>query len=147
MAAFARVQIKGLEKTNKILKDLGKRAPDILGSALFQVSEEVIGKAKKDFVPVQFGHLKNSGFVELPKKTRNGVTVELGFGGPAGKGNVGGDKNKISVGYALIVHEDLTLIHPRSGEAKYLEKPFNQAQKRLDKKIAFLLIEAEPRFR
>ena len=146
MAAFARVQITGLKKTNKILKDLGKRAPEILGSAFFQASEEIIGESKKKFVPVDFGHLRNSGFVEMPKETRNGVTIEMGFGGPAGKGNVDGDKNKITVGYALIVHEDLIAKHT-TGEAKYLEKPFNKAQARLDDKIAFLLVEAEPRFR
>jgi hypothetical protein len=145
--AFARIQIKGLDKTNKILKQLGKRAPQILGSALFQIGEEIIGKSKEDFVPVDLGHLRSSGFVEEPKvTTRSGVTVELGFGGPAGKGNVGGGKNKISVGYALIVHEDLTAFH-KVGENKYLEKPFNKAQRNMDKRIAFLLMEAEPRFR
>jgi len=144
---FARIQIKGLKETNQILKQLGKRAPEILGSALFQIGEEIIGKSKEDFVPVDLGHLRSSGFVEEPKtSSRNGVTVELGFGGPAGKGNVGGAKNKISVGYALIVHEDLSARH-KVGGSKYLEKPFNRAQRNMDRRIAFLLMEAEPRFR
>lgn len=145
MAFFARVKVKGLKKTNRILRQLGKRGPKVLSSALFQVALEIIGEAKKQ-VPVDFGHLRASGFVELPIIKNDNVSVFLGFGGPAGKGNVNNEKNKIDVGYALIVHENTRAHHDR-GRAKYLEIPFNQAQSRMDNKVAFLLKEAEPRFR
>ena len=129
MAIFARVKVKGLKKTNERLRKLGKKGPQLLGSAFFQIGEEIIGKSKEDFVPVDKGHLRNSGFVELPKESGGSVTVELGFGGPAGKGNVGNSKNKISVGYALRVHEDTLAKHRDGTGAKYLEKPFKLAQR------------------
>lgn len=153
MARFIRVQVRGLAKTQAALDKVGKEAPKALGSAFFQIGEEIIGLAKEKFVPVDFGHLRASGFVELPKITRRGATVEIGFGGPAGVGNVGGDSNRISVGYAIIVHEN-----PRAGRTggvspqgkpyktfstvggwKFLEKPFNQAQRGLDRRAAELI--------
>lgn len=71
--------------------------------------------AKRDYVPVDTGALRNSGFVNLPVLTGfvglgvSGGYVELGFGGP-------------SAPYALLVHEDLTKRH-RVGQAKYLTIP------------------------
>lgn len=161
MARFGQIRITGLRQTDAELNRLGKKAPKVLSSALFQVAEEIIGKSKENFVPVDFGHLRNSGFVELPKISGGKVTVEAGFGGPAGKGNVGSTSNKISVGYAIVVHEN-----PRSGRTggvspkgkkyqtwstvgqwKYLEQPFNDAQRNMDERLAGLIRRAEPRFR
>jgi len=161
MARFGQIRITGLRQTDAALSRLGRKGPKTLASALFQVAEEVIGKAKQDFVPVDLGHLRNSGFVELPKISGAKVTVEAGFGGPAGKGNIGSTSNKISVGYAIVVHEN-----PRSGRTggvspkgkkyktwskvgqwKYLEQPFNEAQRNMDRRLADLIGRAEPRFR
>ena len=72
--------------------------------------------------------------------------MELGFGGPAGKGNQRGTSNKIDVGYALIVHENLTASH-NVGRAKYLEIPFNQALRRMDKRLADIMIRENPELR
>ncbi len=161
MARFGQIRVTGLRETFAELDRLGKKAPKVLSSALFQVAEEVIGKSKEDFVPVDLGHLRNSGFVELPKISGGKVTVEAGFGGPAGKGNVGSTSNRISVGYAIITHENVRSgktggVSPKGkkyktwskvGQWKYLEQPFNDAQRNMDRRLAGLIRRAEPRFR
>ena len=60
----------------------------------------------------------------------NSIEVQFGFGGPAGRGGavtpgIGrqGQRAPAQVGYALVVHEDLSAAHP-VGQAKYLEIPF-----------------------
>lgn len=64
-------------------------------------------------VPVDTGTLKNSGFVEKPKRSGDTVRLELGFGGAAED-------------YAIIVHEDLEAFH-EVGEAKYVERPLSES--------------------
>lgn len=158
---FINVKVKGLPELEAELVRLGRRAPKALGSAFFQIAEEIIGLSKEKFVPVDQGILRASGFVEVPKISGSNVSVELGFGGPAGKGNIGGDSNKEKVGYAIVVHEN-----PRAGKTggtspkgrsyktwstvggwKYLERPFNAAQKNLDRRAAELVRRFEPKFR
>lgn len=77
--------------------------------------------------PKDTGALRNSARVTTPEElnAQSGPVIELqmGFGGPAGAGNilVGGGGNLEDVGYAVYVHEDLTA-HHEVGEAKFLEK-------------------------
>lgn len=151
----------GIPKTNRALERLARRAPKALASAYFQIGEEIIGESKEKFVPVDQGILRASGFVELPRISGAKVSVELGFGGPAGKGNVGGDSNKENVGYAIVVHENPRAgktggVSPRGREYKtwstvggwkFLERPFKAAQRGLDRRTAELLRRFEPKFR
>jgi len=78
-------------------------------SALYQEAELIMTAAKTDYVPVDTGTLRASGFVELPTVTERGATIQFGFGGAAAP-------------YAVVVHEDLTKRHT-VGQAKYLELP------------------------
>jgi hypothetical protein len=148
MGAPIKVKVIGLKKVERELKRLGKRGPKLLGSAFFQIAEEIIGESKEAHVPVDTSALKNSGFVEMPQTTSGGgVFVEAGFGGPAGKGNLPPTSNKKDVGYALIVHENTQLQHPRGGRAKYLEIPFNQAKSQIDRRAVELMRIQEPLFK
>ncbi len=158
---FLDVKITGLRRTDAELRRLGRQAPKALASAFFQIGEEIIGLSKEKFVPVDLGHLRASGFVEVPKISGNAVTVEIGFGGPAGVGNVGGDSNKINVGYAIVVHENPRAgrtggVSPKgrayktfatTGQWKFLETPFKAAQRNLDRRTAELIRRFEPKFR
>jgi len=76
---------------------------------MYEEANLIMTAAKTDFVPVDTGALRASGFVTPPVITGQGVEVTLGFGGP-------------SAPYAVVVHEDLTKRHP-VGQAKYLELP------------------------
>ena len=86
--------------------------------ALYGWAEEVMGDSKDNYVPIDTGALKSSGHVQKPKAEGGSVAVTLGYGGPAGTGK----GQKVDVGYAFIVHEDLSARH-EVGQAKYLEVP------------------------
>ncbi len=80
-------------------------------SALYMEGERLMLQAKEQ-TPVLTGALRSSGMVEPPVWQQDVVQVSLGFGGP-------------SIEYALIVHEDLSKVHP-VGKAKFLEDPVRQ---------------------
>jgi hypothetical protein len=84
--------------------------PAVLLQTLVSEAETIMTASKEQYVPVDTGALRASGFVEPPIPTAMGASITLGFGGP-------------SAPYAVIVHEDLTKRH-RVGQAKYLEIPF-----------------------
>lgn len=110
MSLAVGVRIVGIDELTAQLEALGPRAMQVLAAALYQESEAIMTEAKEQ-VPVETGTLKNSGYVEPPVVDADGVSVTMGFGGAA-------------EAYALIQHEDLSLNHPRGGNAKFLERPF-----------------------
>jgi hypothetical protein len=106
--------------------------------ALFQISEEEMTKSKNR-TPVDLGNLRSSGHVALPVTDAEGISVTMGFGGPAGIGNVGGETNKKDVGYAIIVHEDVRGVVPRAGgvgQSKFLESVLREDAPQLVERIA-----------
>lgn len=116
------VEIIGIDNLTKSLALYGQKAINGLKSALFQEAEAIMGRSKRDFVPVQTGALRASGHVTKPEETSFGYKVTLGFGGP-------------SAPYALKVHEDLRAFHPH-GTSKYLETPLLEAEKGMTGRIA-----------
>jgi len=91
------------------LQNVARAGPQAVMATLYQEGQNIMTVAKQNYVPVDTGALRASGFVEVPKPTARGFAMEIGFGGP-------------SAPYAVIVHEDLTKRHP-VGQAKYLEIP------------------------
>ncbi len=127
-----KITIKGVKELQAKLAELAKEYPEIAKAALYRQAEmRIMTPSKRDFVPVRDGHLRNSGHVVAdPDK----IKVTLGFGGPAGIGNVGGT-NSEDVGYAIVQHENLDFKHT-VGEAKYLEKPLMEELPMLPQHIA-----------
>jgi len=105
-----------------------------VAKTLYEEGERVMTIAKENYVPVDTGNLRASGYVDQPDYSVGGVTVELGFGGPAGGGNVDGDSNTQDVGYAVYVHEDLSK-HHTVGQAKYLETPIMDEQANIQQAV------------
>lgn len=124
MADF-HVEVEGDLELHRLLMQLGDEGPMAVARALYQESERVMTNAKR-LTPVKTGNLRASGHVSLPAFTDDAVEVVLGFGGPAGSGNHGGESNAEEVGYAVYVHEDMTKHHP-VGQAKFLEQPAMEA--------------------
>ncbi len=96
--------IKGLKE---VYKDLKLTEEEIINAALKGqklLAQNILGESQK-IVPVDTGTLKRSGHIE----TKDNITT-ISYNTP----------------YALKQHEDPTLNHPRGGEAKYLERPFNE---------------------
>ena len=75
-------------------------------AAIYQGASIVMTEAKKR-APLDFGTLRNSGYVTLPRRDGSDVFVEAGFGGAA-------------KAYAVRQHEETSYNH-EVGEAKYLQ--------------------------
>lgn len=103
------IEITGVTKFAQQLQAITNNEPEAMVAALFAEAEQIMTVSKQDYVPVDTGALRASGTVEPPVFTPTGGSVTLGFGGA-------------SAPYAVIVHEDLTKVHP-IGQAKYLETP------------------------
>jgi hypothetical protein len=118
------------------LEGFGRKALRPMARALNEEAEEIMGRSKEEFVPVDFGTLRSSGHVSPPEIGSDGVEVKMGFGGPAAP-------------YAAMVHEN-----PRAGKTggrspqgrkyqhwakvggfKYLEIPLNEARAGFSKRV------------
>jgi hypothetical protein len=113
------VKVKGLAEVNANLRKLGKElGADVVLPALYRKAEFMMTDSKENYCPVDKGHLRASGHVVADKSKR---MVTMGYGGPAGIGNVG-LTNREAVGYATVQHENEDYSH-EVGQAKYLERP------------------------
>ena len=122
------VTVQGTKGILDALKALGEQAMPALGQSLYEEAEAVMATSKEQYVPVDTGVLRNTGYVAAPEQLGPLVSVEVGFGGPAAP-------------YALAVHENPRAgktggVSPqgkpykhwaRVGEWKYLETPMKAA--------------------
>lgn len=113
------VELKGFPEMMRKLDAIAKQFPGEAGNALRAEGELEMTEAKQR-TPLETGALQASGHVTGPEPDGKDQVVRLGFGGPAGSGNHGGETNEKDVGYAVWVHENEDALHPR-GQAKYLE--------------------------
>lgn len=103
------------------LRRAADRAPEMVGGAMFEeFSIEMLEMQRR--TPVEFGHLRQSGHVELPVIRGNEIEVTLGFGGPAAP-------------YAIYVHEDVEAYH-EVGEAKFVESVLAESKPFMAQRIA-----------
>lgn len=127
MAKEFSVSIDGLPQVKKALRLLGAKGPKVLGGALYREAESIMGDSKEYYCPVVSGNLRASGHVQLPKITSAGASVEAGYGGPAAP-------------YALAAHENprtgKTATGSKVGQWKFLELPFKEHKKGMDKRVA-----------
>ena len=86
------IEIRGLAQFNRALGWLSPESIRAAGTAMYREAERIMADSKQNYVPVDLGTLKTSGFVRRPTVTTRGAEVEFGYGGAA-------------KGYALYVHE------------------------------------------
>ena len=132
-------KVEGMDRLQRNLAKLGRRAPRAIEKGLFETAQEISGAAQ-ELVPVDTGTLRETAYAvtnslrdlgpkaepaERPRKDKRIIEAIIGFGGPAAR-------------YALAVHEN-----PRAGKTggispggsvrrffstvgqwKYLETPF-----------------------
>lgn len=103
--------VNGLDALDRALDRFGKAAIEAAADAMGETGKAIITDSKANYVPVKWGVLQSTGFVEPPVIRGDQVSVRMGYGGPAAP-------------YAEIQHENLQFNHPRQGQAKYLERPF-----------------------
>ncbi len=116
------LEVKGVEL---VVGNLDKAHVELVQAAaagLYQAGEAMMADSKANFVPVDTGTLKNSGFVEQPVIDEGLIQVTLGYGGAAED-------------YAVVQHERLDYHHAVGGP-KYLERPVLNAAKSLTDHIA-----------
>ena len=117
-----KVTVLGKRELAARLKLAIANAPIRVGQAMREEGETIMTRSKRDFVPVDFGILRASGFVDGPEIKGDIATVTLGYGGAASA-------------YALIQHERMEY-HHTVGQAKYLEQPVNEAVRGFSQRIA-----------
>ena len=141
MAAPA-LRISGFEQLRAVIKRLGEAGVTAGSAAIYREAERIMTDSKQNYVPVapDGGTLKASGVVVPPEHKGHTITVVMGYGGAA-------------AAYALAGHEHLSAHSPPSWVAaeasgggvhwhlsghgpKYLEKPFNEARKGMDARLA-----------
>lgn len=134
------VNIAGLTAAAEALGATPDRARAAVEAALYQEGEDVMADSKANYVPVDLGTLRDSGFVDPPVWEGDTLVVQLGYGGAA-------------EAYALAVHEHLSdasppswrtaearghpvQFHPPGHGPKYLETPVLQAAQGLEARLA-----------
>lgn len=90
---------------------------------LAQEAADWIYAESLDQVPRDTGTLAASAYQDVRKASNWGYEAEVGYGGNGDPYNY--RHSSFSSEYMLIVHEDLTKMHPNGGKAKFLEDPIN----------------------
>jgi hypothetical protein len=108
----------------KILYLFIKKSRDFQGNlkggvvdTLWKTTLDLQGEAQR-IAPVDKGDLRGSGYSTVEEE-ENEIIGEVGFTEP----------------YALEQHENLYFTHPKGGQAKYLEGPFNEKKKKYEASI------------
>lgn len=115
-------KIQGLSQLNARLDAVARQFGDAIGPALRAEAEIEMTEAKRR-TPVRTGALRGSGNVQGPRRNWRDVEVVLAFGGPAAP-------------YAVYVHENLEALHPRGGQAKFLESTIVESMPYLAQRVA-----------
>lgn len=98
------------------LRALGLSLTPAILAALRQEAETIL-EASKPLVPVDTRSLQDSGHVDTPSSSGTLATVTIRYGGTVGR------QGRVPETYAIRLHEDLSMNHPRGGQAKFLETP------------------------
>jgi len=121
-----RIDLEGTDRLTAVLKRAEMQNTDALKQAMSAEGAATMVVAK-NLTPWQFGALRDSGKVEEPKETREGVDVQLTFGGP-------------SAPYALYVHERVDVFHKAPTQAKFLETAMLQRAPEFNRNLAKALV-------
>lgn len=119
---MAKAKLRGEEAMLRKIRKLSRTYPDRMELAIRVEAELIMTKSKQAFVPVKLGALRSSGHVTAVERVGRIVLVRLVYGG-------------VSAPYAIIQHERLDFQH-KVGEAKYLERPLNEAVPGMAKRMA-----------
>lgn len=133
------MNVRGFREAIANIKKISKDVEKAAKAAVFEEATNILAESQKQ-VPVDTGALRASGFVAFPEVAGGVISVSIGYGGPAGRRAAVGGSNSVEVGYAWIVHENLTSFHP-VGNAKYLELPHMYARAGMADRIAARIAE------
>jgi hypothetical protein len=115
-------ELRGTKAMKRKIERIAREFPNRVERSLRVEAELVMTDSKKNYVPVDLGALRDSGFVGNVERRGEELSVTLAFGGPTAP-------------YAIIQHERPDFVHP-VGSWKYLEIPLNQAIPGMARRIA-----------
>jgi hypothetical protein len=115
-------EVQGLDNLVRVMIQGGKKAPMMLGRALYEEASEIFHKSQ-NIVPIDTGVLRSSGQVHPPHYSSQEIVVEITYGGAAKD-------------YALIQHENESYKHASGKQARYLSDPVEDAIPSLDRNLA-----------
>lgn len=131
---MASIEIKGMQKLERIVATGGDRAIKALAKGLYVEATHTFNESQ-NLVPVDTSALKGSGHVTLPTITSESVEVTIAYGGPA-------------TSYALFVHERIyapsgkKVYHRPPTRAKFLETPAKRRTKGMATRLGVYIREA-----
>ena len=111
------MSLEGLSETLKNLRDLQGNIKGGVTDTLWKTTLDLQGKAQR-FAPVDTGDLRGSGYSTVGEE-EDLIVGEVGFSEP----------------YALEQHENVYFVHPKGGQAKYLESPLSENTKKYSQAI------------
>jgi len=103
---------------DKQLANALKRNPKVTANTVKAIALDLQGKSAK-LAPVDTGDLRNNCNADLSKVNGSKASATVGY----------------SLPYALRQHEELGYNHPKGGQAKFLEQPFLENEKKYIDKI------------
>ena len=117
MSIRTKLLVKDISKTIAGMAKMSERKKRAYRSAMYMEAEEIMTESQRE-VPVDYGFLKNSKFIEEDKTTDGGVKFFLGY----------------DIEYATKVH--YTNLNYRHGKWRYLIDPMNRAASGMDARVA-----------
>ena len=123
--------IQGFGEVRLKLGRFARRYPKSVAKAakaeLNRVKDECVA-----ITPEDTGDLKDSIKVIEPEIYRSRIYTGITAGDYTIRKRGADD---LTINYALKVHEDMEMLHPRGGEAKFIQRPWNQAAPHLAARI------------
>jgi hypothetical protein len=121
--------VTGIEQVRQHLQDLSAQVPFLMVLAVQQEGEAVLA-ASQPLVPIETGALRASGTVSDAALDGAVASVAISYGGP------GAGFERTPSQYAIVVHEDTTMRHPRGGQAHFLSQPLFEATQGMLERLA-----------
>ena len=122
-------EVTGIAELQQRLQALAAEVTPLMAIALQQQGES-IWEASQALVPVDTGALRESGTVSDAAISGLVASVEISYGVP------GTGFARTPSEYAIKVHEDTTMRHPRGGQSHFLSQPFFAATQDLLEELA-----------
>lgn len=120
MATSKRSSLQGATELRALIRRLDAAGPRELSRGLYAEGTRIFNESQAE-VPVEFGTLRSSGFVEQEST----LSTVVGYAGPESAARE----------YALIVHENLDARHRAPTRAKFLERPALRAAAGLQQRL------------
>lgn len=114
---MAAIEVTGLAELQQRLQACAAEVPPLMAIAVQQEGDAIL-EASQPLVPIDTGALRASGAVSDAALSGLVASVQISYGGP------GEGFDRVPSTYAIRIHEDTTLNHPRGGQSHFLSLPF-----------------------